>query len=405
MSNDKLLLDKRLLVLRRHEENLQLPATKYLAGIAPKDIPSGQYVAFRVDRFESETGELWLKYERGIYDARAFEISTEVNSEALLAHDIKKVCIINQYSNAYVTSKSFNSDINLNQRLNATKSLYQETQTKEQPQAATLIQEILLPVNDIRFEDGKASFDVFINHVLKLRKFEVENPFLKKEYDAIKNYFAKALHTKKFSAIIKIESIGTEIIHQSATCSQIDQIDDSLLERIEDYIIEDEFLSNEDDIIIPEDILETAAKALGKEDVNADWLLNKLITPERTKHYYHLRFLSSKHAASILHLRLTGKPLSFIFLLQSDDSYFLVWETYKTEEATYVWKLDGADHSELKREVKKLMDRIRWLRKANKLTYINSKPENFKRIEHDYGGEDNGFKKWREQLVEFTTKV
>ncbi|MGN6400311.1 MAG: hypothetical protein ACTHMD_07655 [Flavisolibacter sp.] len=202
MSDDKFSLNKRLLVLRRDGENLQLPATKYLAGKAPKDIPPGQYLAFRIDRFENEIGELWLIYERGNYDARAFEISTEVNSEVLLAHDIKKVCIINQYSNTYVTSKSFNSDINLNQRLNATKPSYQEPDTKR-AEKTTIVREISLSVNDFCFEDRRASFEIFVDPILRKRKFEIENHFLKKEYDAIKNYFAKALRTKKVSCTNK----------------------------------------------------------------------------------------------------------------------------------------------------------------------------------------------------------
>ncbi|MGN6400310.1 MAG: hypothetical protein ACTHMD_07650 [Flavisolibacter sp.] len=166
--------------------------------------------------------------------------------------------------------------------------------------------------------------------------------------------------------------------------------------------MEDEFLLNDDEIIIPEDKLESAAKMLDKEEISeTDWLLNKLITPEKTKHYNHLRFLSNKHISEKCQLRLTGKPLSFIFLLQKENSHFLIWETYKTEEATYVWKLIVSDEILFNTEVEKRIDKIKWLRKSNKLSYINSKPQYFKRIEHDYGGEDNGFKNWRQQLEEF----
>jgi hypothetical protein len=400
MSNQNNLLVDKLLVLKRDGENLQLPATKHLVVKAPDDTPHGQYLMFRVNRFENESGELWLKHERDSCGARAFEISIEVNSEALLAHDIKTVCIVKEHSGSYLTSKSFNSDINLNQRYNATKPSFQEAD--EEPKRLMHNQEINLPVKDIYFEDGKASFNVFVNPSIRSLRFEIENPFLKKEYDAIKNYFAKALQVKKFLIQIKVEYTGSEVFNQSATCLQIAQIDDSLLKKIEDDIIENEFVLNEDEIIFTADKLEEIARALDNEEIkDPEWLLNKLITKEKTKHYYHLRFLSSKQAVGVTNLRLTGKPLSFIFLLEIDEHYYLVWETYKTDEATYLWRLKETNQQELKNEIEKLIDRIKWLRKANKLSYINSKPENFKRIEHEYGAEDNGFKKWKVQLDDF----
>src|SRR5688572_3077411 len=102
MTNENLSLVNKVLVLKRDGENLQLPAERYLVGKTPLDLPPAQYLMFRVSKFDEETGELWLKYESGNCDARAFEISKEVNSDTLLSSNIQKVIIINRYSNAYV---------------------------------------------------------------------------------------------------------------------------------------------------------------------------------------------------------------------------------------------------------------------------------------------------------------
>jgi len=83
----------RVLILKRDGENLQLPTIEYFACFAPKFIPSRTYLQFRVSNFDKATGELWLKYESSNWDERAFQISTQVNSQTLLSLDIKKVTL------------------------------------------------------------------------------------------------------------------------------------------------------------------------------------------------------------------------------------------------------------------------------------------------------------------------
>ena len=46
------------------------------------------------------------------------------------------------------------------------------------------------------------------------------------------------------------------------------------------------------------------------------------------------------------------------------------------------------------------MDKVVWLRAANKLEYIQLKPPNFWRIEHDYQQKDGGVEKWKTELTE-----
>jgi hypothetical protein len=98
---------------------------------------------------------------------------------------------------------------------------------------------------------------------------------------------------------------------------------------------------------------------------------------------------------------MTGPPVSFIFVVKGASHYYVVWETYQTEEATYVWKLTGEDNKSRHDEMTKLLDLIMWLREANKEEYLRSKPTNFKRLEHDYEGERFGLEKWKSELSLF----
>lgn len=395
----------KLLVLKRDGENFQLPSNEYLTVKAPLDSPGGLYLMFRVINFSSDFGELYLKYDPAKCDANDFEISREVNAELFIAYKILKITIIDRRNNNYISNQNFNSDINLNQRLSNVKpsQFYEAAQSQEvKLKNYSINNEVFIPFKEIKFEDGKASFNTHINTKLGSRTFYVENRFLKKEFDSIKNYFEKVLGLKKIAISINVEAIGSEIINIGASSAHIDLIDENLIVRVENALVEDQYLYSDDEVFALHEKLEKTTKQLGIEEPNSvDWLLNKIVTAEKTKHYFHLRYLSSKHSSSSLHLRMTGKPTSFIFLIQHTDYYYLIWETYKTEEATYIWRISSENKNQLQNEFDSLIDRIKWLRKKNKLTYINSKPDNFIRIEHQYTGEDNGFKDWKNQLDEF----
>lgn len=86
------------------------------------------------------------------------------------------------------------------------------------------------------------------------------------------------------------------------------------------------------------------------------------------------------------------------------NEYCFIWETYSTDEATYVWKLVSDSKLELENNFEHLVELVKSLRANNKMSYLKNKPENFKRIEHDYAGDDFGFKKWKSQLEEFLLK-
>ena len=127
-------------------------------------------------------------------------------------------------------------------------------------------------------------------------------------------------------------------------------------------------------------------------------MFEDLLKISNKKHYKHLRFLSSKHSQDLMKLRFVLKPLSFIFLIEGDRNYHVVWETLDTEEATYVWHNNNKDINLLKPTLQKIEDIINLMKVQGKATYLSSTEDEFRRIYHDYSNDVNGFINWKEEL-------
>jgi hypothetical protein len=122
-----------------------------------------------------------------------------------------------------------------------------------------------------------------------------------------------------------------------------------------------------------------------------------LLEKSETKHYKHLRFLSSKHNADIQKLRFVHKPFSFVFLLSGIDKFHIVWETLDTQEASYIWTVDN-NIKDLKQVLTHTDKTINLIIKEGKNEYINRNEENFNRVFHDYTDLQNGLKNWKEEI-------
>ena len=126
-------------------------------------------------------------------------------------------------------------------------------------------------------------------------------------------------------------------------------------------------------------------------------LFEDLLKISNTKHYRHLRFLSSKHLSTVMKLRFVNMPLSFIFLLQGKNYYYIIWETLDTKEATYVWSIDK-DITNLKLRLRQIDNILKEIKVQGKMAYISSKEDSFQRIYHEYSKGDHGFLKWKTEL-------
>lgn len=403
----------RNIVIKKEGNKLLLPTVERKEIEIANKIPPNTFAMCRITAYDQNSGTLSLKLSYEAVGDSLFRIAIEENSELLSKLYITKIIFVDHSSlsssstAAIKTNDFYKKDLSYKERISKQEIALITTNEEYRwivPKEKEIINiPILLSVNELKFLDGKTTFEYYIKHVSRNVTFEILNPFLKKEFDSVKNYFPKVLNISKFTATIELEYLDGRILSQTCTSPHISQINESLFELIEDLYISDHITNGvRDEIISLNEIALDSSEMICSEKIkDPEWLLNKLISPGKTKHYYHLRYLSDHHSSNTFNLRLTGKPLSFIFLLSTPTGFSLIWETYSTQEATYVWKLGNLNNSELSIPLQELIDCIKWLRANNKIAYVKTKPENFLRIEHDYSGEDLGFKKWKSQLEGF----
>jgi len=278
-----------------------------------------------------------------------------------------------------------------------------ETRFEREPIKATYNEPFSIPIKDVTFLSGKVVFEKKIQQFKKSIEFQISNENIIEEYDAIKNYFASVLKTKKIEVVPTITTVDGIINSINATSNEIERIDKTLIEEVKFEFIKGarrKELSTDKQLFTINEYLETFAG----EDFNKlnffkddnDFFENVLEKSE-TKHYKHLRFLSSKHKHDILKLRIVHNPFSYVFLLSGIDRFHIVWETLDTQEATYIWTTAN-DLKKLKQVLTQTDKTINQIIKDGKNEYINRKEENFNRVFHDYTDLQNGFKNWKADI-------
>ena len=81
----------------------------------------------------------------------------------------------------------------------------------------------------------------------------------------------------------------------------------------------------------------------------------------------------------------------------------IILETLDTEEATYIWHTDNNRKSLLIETIKKIDQELSIIRKKSRQAYLETDPQNFSKIVHDYTDNERGFITWISQLEERLT--
>ncbi len=277
--------------------------------------------------------------------------------------------------------------------------------------ATTIINEtFLIPIKKVNFKSGGVSFEKWVPRLKREFEFNVPNEIILEEFDAVKNYFGNVLQTKKIQFNSDIHLTAGEVVSIVTTSPEISRIDQSLIDDVRvEYtkaVIKKKLQPNIDKSLFTMDEL---FNTLSEETImgnvfykREDQLIEDLMKITNTKHYYHLRFLSSKHLHSVMKLRFVLKPFSFLFLIEGKMNYHIIWETLDTSEATYLW-LQNKDIKKLKLELVKIEEIIKSIKVQGKIKYINEADSNFMRIYHDYYDQQNGFIKWKGELEKLIT--
>lgn len=265
-----------------------------------------------------------------------------------------------------------------------------------------------IPFKELKFEFGCVSFSKKVKFYEIPIKFSIINIDIRAEFDAIKNYFSNFLKSKRINVFAEIVFVNGDISEIKASSPEISKINNKTIDSVKFEFVGD-FLKKRRKFDIDKSLFtmdecfallnanENNTNAFYKNDKD---LFDDILQISDTKHYKHLRFLSSKHAYKIMKLRFVLKPFSFIFLIEGEKMFHIIWETLDTEEASYIWHIEK-NKEKLKLKLNQIEDIINIIKVQGKTAYINSRDENYHRIYHDYSELVDGFVKWKSELESF----
>jgi hypothetical protein len=263
----------------------------------------------------------------------------------------------------------------------------------------------LFPLKDVRFRHGGVALMFQPKGMNKPVELEIVNYDIREEFDAVKNYFANILKTKKIQVFARVITVDGVVTSSEARSPEIQKINRELIDSVKFEFVKGTFrkriMADVDKSLFTMDELfdnftnqKVKSSAFYQDDRS---LLDDLLQITTTKHYRNLRYLSSRHAYRIMRIRFIIKPFSFIFLIEGEKGYHIVWETLDTAEATYVWHIQK-NLDVLKRTLSKIEDIINTIKVQGKTAYINTSEDPFRRIWHDYSDLVDGFVKWKGEL-------
>jgi hypothetical protein len=262
-----------------------------------------------------------------------------------------------------------------------------------------------VPVRNLQFHFGGVSCKKLIRELDKTIGITIINYDIREEFDAVKEYFANALGTDTIQIAVRIETIGDVPKIIEAQSPEIARINQNLIETVRFQYVKATVkkkvkIETENTLLTMEEFFSLLSEQTIKASAfyeDEKELAEDLLAITETKHYHHLRYLSSKHAHHLMRLRFVLKPFSFLFLLEGETHYHLVWETLDTEEATYVWPVEK-EVVKLKLALKKVEDILQLVKVQGKTAYLSSSGDAYRRIVHHYKEGIKGFIKWKGEL-------
>lgn len=263
----------------------------------------------------------------------------------------------------------------------------------------------LISLKKVQFKDGSVQFIRKFKEYNKPLELSISNNVLKEEFEAVKNYFANVLNTKKIHVSVNIELIDHVIVSKTVRSPEIEKINQNTIEDVKLEFLKSttkkkSLSENDKSIYTIDEYFDALAGDKAKTNIfykDEKELFEDLLKITDTKHFHHLKYLSQIHAHQIMKLRFVYNPFSFIFLFEGNKNYHVIWETLDTEEATYIWHI-MKDKQMLKQAVIKIEGIISTIKEEGKKEYINSTNDLFGRIYHDYSERIDGFLKWKNEL-------
>lgn len=227
-----------------------------------------------------------------------------------------------------------------------------ETNTTPKPQVITKNETIAVRYVDAEFQDQQISFSWAFPWYHSSIRFSIANSWLKKEYDYIKDYFAKVIDNgQTFSASVTVtitDGVVTDPQAESVDISRIDKtVIDSIKYRRVLNLIKTPSSRKERSLFTTDDIFNNfddndAGNIFGQTEAE---LLNYIVSHKKVRNEQQLKCLASELHLADYKLRFTLNPLfGFVFYLPGRSSHFFCWELLESH-ATYLWSFVREDSS------------------------------------------------------------
>jgi hypothetical protein len=369
-------------------ESLDLP-------LPVKEFKDGIVWKLRVSNYNEEEGE--LNAEIIDYD---FPISkaTDGRQGSFYFYGIERIKFRSLDTSGFLRSVTLK-----HQPIIGTKEI--KNDRKEQtPVEYVVLKTMKAPFGKINFLFGSVSFSIFIDEINQEILFEIPNPDIRPEFAAIRDYFVKALKKKLIAVNIIVKYTDSQVLSATAKSEDIDCINNHMIDSVrfefvkreifkgKGLAVDDQSTHTMDDLLSSYD---EGKKLFSSESALFDDILNI----KNSKHYLQLKYLSSKHEASVLKLRFVLQPFSFLFLLTGEKKYHIIWETLDSEEATYIWHTYRTRES-LRVTLGEIEVILRDIKQNGRQTFLGKESNNFSRVVHDYADAKKGFVAWKGVLEE-----
>ncbi len=287
-------------------------------------------------------------------------------------------------------------------KINKQATLFDEP-TEEKPVSSnikTIEKTIKIPIEELEFGYGVVSFNYLIGEMNIAIEFEIENLEVRPEFDVLKPYFSKTLKSKNISVDIFAEFEYGKLVSQLANSLDIEKINQEVIESVKFQFITKNILGKLS--TTKENLL--TVNELENQNLYTDGaeLLEAILKTKNFKHSQNIRYLADKHQSNLMKIRFVLSPFSFVFLLSGEQQYHIVLETLDTEEATYLWHTDKSKQK-LIDKVKEIDTQLNIIRNNGRQVFLETNPNNFSKIIHDYSDNKKGFILWKNMLEERIT--
>lgn len=262
----------------------------------------------------------------------------------------------------------------------------------------TIDKEIKVPIEELELHYGSIAFKYLINEMNTTLEFSIENIEIRPEFEVLKPYFIKTLKSKTLLIKLFAEFEYGKVVSQLATSQDVERINKEVVESVKFQFLNKgilgKFPSQKHNILTSDDLQNQE-----KIYTNGEELLNAILKSKQYKHSKHIQFLASQHESQVMKIRFVLQPFSFVFLLSGDNNYHIVLETLDTEEATYIWHTEK-NNDNLKRSIKSIDSQLLIIKEKGRQVFLDTNPEYFSKIIHDYFDDSAGFTIWKGLLEE-----